>query len=181
MFLTINILCSSLFYLGTNNFDLWGTKMEVMSKEKPALDIPTFFHSILFSYQKKLKEILGSGEAVFVHPVLDTFNTIERERELHLIDGESVDEVLNNFQDQLMKTGLVKKVKFEKIGPEKFLFSVDGCAFSDPCHKLLDPKDVTCTYALIAMALFQSVTGKKVKPAMSEFSSEGAKTIIESL
>lgn len=152
-----------------------------MSKEKPELDIPTFFHSILFAYQKKLKDILGSGEAVFVHPVLDTFNIIEREKGLQLIDGESVEEVLNNFQDKLMKTGLVKKVKFEKMGPEKFLFSVDGCAFSNPCHKLLDPKDVTCTYALLAMALFQSVTGKKVKPAMSEFSPEGAKTIIEAL
>jgi len=155
--------------------------VEKTSEEKPGLDIPTFFHSILFSYQKKLKEILGSGEAVFVHPVLDTFNIIESEQGLHLIDGETVDDVLKNFQDQLTETGLVKKVKFEKIGSEKFLFSVDGCAFSNPCHKLLEPKDVTCTYALIAMALFQSVTGKKVKPAMSEFTSDGAKTIIEAL
>ncbi len=145
------------------------------------MDIPTFFHSILFSYQKKLKEILGSGESIFVHPVLDTFNIIERERGLQLIDGESVEEVLNNFQDQLAKTGLVKKVEFKKLGPEKFLFSVDGCTFADPCHNLLNPKDVTCTYALLVMALFQSVTGKKVKPALSEFSPEGAKTIIESL
>lgn len=116
-----------------------------------------------------------------MHPVLDTFNIIERERGLQLIDGESIEDVLNKFQDQLTKTGLVKKVTFEKLGPEKFLFSVDGCAFSNPCHKLLNPKDVTCTYALLAMALFQSKTGKKVKPAMSEFSPEGAKTIIEPL
>lgn len=152
-----------------------------MSELKPDLDIPTFFHSILFSYQKKLRDILGPGEAVFVHPVLDTFNVIEREKGFNLIDGESLDEVLDNFQKQLLKTGLVKEVTFEKLGPEKFLFSVDGCTFSNPCHKLLDPKDVTCTYALIAMALFQSATGKTVKPALSEFSPEGAETIIEAL
>ena len=32
------------------------------------LDIPTFFHTILFAYQKKLKDILGPGGAIFVHP-----------------------------------------------------------------------------------------------------------------
>jgi hypothetical protein len=145
------------------------------------MDIPTFFHAILFSYQKKLKDILGPGEAVFVHPVLDTFNVIAHEKGMELVDGETLDDVLENFQKELKKTGLVKEASFEKLGPEKFLFSVDGCAFSNPCHKLLDPKDVTCTYALIVMSLFQSKTGKKVKPAMSAFSPEGAKTIIEAL
>ena len=152
-----------------------------MSDSKPVLDIPTFFHSILFAYQKKLSDILGPGEAVFVHPVLETFNIIEREKGLHIIDGETTDEVLKNFQDQLQKTGLVKKVSFEKLGPEKYLFVVDGCAFANPCHQLLEPKDVTCTYAFIVMALFQSITGKTVKPALSEFSPEGAKTVIEAL
>lgn len=116
---------------------------------------------------------------MFVHPVLDTFNIIEREHGLQLIEGETVEEVMDNFRDQLAKTGLVQEVKIEKLGPDKFLFTVDGCTFANPCHKLLDPKDVTCTYALLAMAVFQSVTGKKVKPALSEFSPEGATTVIE--
>ncbi len=149
--------------------------------EKPDLDIPTFFHSILFAYQKKLKDILGPGEAVFVHPVLETFHLIAREKGIKMVDGETVDEIFENFQKELKKTGLVKEATFEKLEPEKYVFHVDGCAFSNPCHTLLDPKDVTCTYALIAMSLFQAKTGKKVKPALSEFSPEGAKTIIEPL
>ena len=91
------------------------------------------------------------------------------------VDGETIDKVFENFQKEL------KKTTFEKLEPEKYVFSVDGCAFSNPCHTLLDPKDVTCTYALIVMSLFQAKTGKKVKPTLSEFSPEGAKTIIEPL
>ena len=51
------------------------------------LDIPTFFHTILFAYQKKLKDILGPGGAIFVHPVLDTISLIEKEKGLNLIKG----------------------------------------------------------------------------------------------
>lgn len=144
-------------------------------------DIPTFFHSVLFAYQKKLKAILGSGEAVFVHPVLETINLIERENGFKLIRGEKLDEIMENFANDLMSTAFVKEASFEKLGPEKYLFKLDGCAFSEQCHKLLEPKDVTCTYSLIAMAIFQLITGKKVKPAMSDFSPKGAKTVIEAL
>ncbi len=144
-------------------------------------DLPTFFHTILFAYQKKLKDILGSGEAVFVHPVLDTINLIERQKGLNLIKGETLDEVFNNFAKELMRTGFLKEATFKKLGNEKYMFHVGCCTFAETCHDLLKPKDVACTYALIAMAIFQSVTGKKVRNVESQFTPDGADTLIEAL
>lgn len=152
-----------------------------MAESKSGFDVPTLFHTILFAYQKKLKDILGSGEAVFVHPVLDTINIIEREKGLNLLKGETLDEIFDNFAKELAMTGFVKEVTFEKLGNEKYMFHIGGCAFAETCHDLLKPKDVACTYALIAMSIFQSVTGKKVKNAESDFTLEGADTVIEAL
>jgi hypothetical protein len=152
-----------------------------LTQPQSDFDVPTFFHTILFAYQKKLKDILGSGESVFVHPVLDTINLIEREKGLNLIKGETLDEVFDNFAKELMKTGFVKEASFENLGNEKFMFHVKGCAFAETCHDLLKPKDVACTFALIAMAIFQSLTGKRVKTAESDFMLDGADTLIEAL
>ena len=48
-----------------------------MSEQLNPTDVPALLHTILFAYQKKLKEVLGSGEAIFVHPVLETLNRID--------------------------------------------------------------------------------------------------------
>jgi hypothetical protein len=45
----------------------------------------------------------------------------------------------------------------------------------------LEPKDVTCPLALIAMAVFEKATGKKVKVSESKYNREGTETIIESM
>lgn len=149
--------------------------------ESNGIDIPTFFHTILFAYQKKLKDILGSGEAIFVHPILDTITIIEREKGLNLIKGETLDEVFENFANELKKTKIVAEATFKQIDTNKYMFTIDGCIFAEHAHDLLKPKDVACPYALIAMAMFQSVTGKKVNPTESVFTEKGADTIIEEL
>ncbi|MEM0095881.1 MAG: hypothetical protein QW660_04520 [Candidatus Bathyarchaeia archaeon] len=46
-------------------------------------------------------------------------------------------------------------------------------------HEEPSPKDVTCPFALIAMAVFQKFTGKKVKVTESTYFKEGTETIIE--
>jgi len=150
-----------------------------MVESEGTIDLPTFFHTILFAYQKRLKDILGSGEAIFVHPVLETISLIEKEGELNLLKGETLDEIYENFSKQLVESKVVEKAWFEKLGPERHVFHVEGCAFAEFSHGLLKPRDVVCPFALIAMSMFQSVTGKKVKVADSEFTSDGTKTLIE--
>ena len=51
-----------------------------------------------------------------------------------------------------------------------------GCAAQT--HDLLKPRDVVCPLALVAMSIFQSVTGKKAQLTESEFTSDGCKTPI---
>ena len=80
------------------------------------LDIATMFHSLLFAYQKSVKGLLGSGSAIFVHPTIETLNKIEKKRGLNLFQGKSLDEVYANLSNFFLKTGVVKKFTFEKVG-----------------------------------------------------------------
>jgi len=149
-----------------------------MTESTNPFNVPMFFHTILFAYQKKLREVLGSGEAIFVHPVLDTINAVDKMNKLSVIRGDNLDEILENFSRDVVASQVVKKAYFEKVHDEKFVFYVEGCAFANPTHDLLKPKDVACPLALVAMSIFQSVTGKKVQIADSEFVSDGSKTPI---
>jgi len=92
-----------------------------------------------------------------------------------------LDEVFENFAGELKKTGVITDVAFKKLGAERYAFLVDGCAFAKYAHDLLKPRDVACPYALVAMSIFQSVTGKKVKSNESYFTPNGAETIIEAI
>ena len=149
-----------------------------MAESDTALNVPAFFHAILFAYQKKLNEVLGSGEAIFVHPVLETISKIDKKNGLSMIRGGSLAEVFENFAKDLVASKVVEKAWFEKNGAESYTFYVEGCAFAAATHDLLKPKDVVCPLALVAMSIFQSVTGKKVQLTESEFTSDGCKTPI---
>jgi len=144
------------------------------------LDMTTLFHSVLFAYQKAIKQILGSEAAsAFIHPVLETVRKINEKKGVTLIEGKDLDEVLENLSRNFINTGLVKEATFQKIGSERYLFRIDRCLWAKSVHKELELVDVTCPYALVAMAIFQEVTGKKVKVRESNYFVEGCETIIE--
>jgi hypothetical protein len=149
-----------------------------LAESEAALNVPAFFHALLFAYQKKLNEFLGSGEAIFVHPVLATISKIDRKSGLSMIRGGTLAEVFENFAKDLVASKVVVKAWFEKKGPESYTFHIEGCSFAEQTHDLLKPKDVVCPLALVAMSIFQSVTGKKVQLTESEFTSDGCKTPI---
>jgi hypothetical protein len=151
---------------------------ESESDVSTALDVPAFFHVILFAYQKTLRRVLGSGEAIFVHPVLEIMSKIDKEKGLGAIRGETLDEVFSNFAKDLLASHVVTKAWFEKTGSESYTFHVEGCRFAPHTHGLLKPKDVVCPLALVAMSMYNSESGKKVQLAETEFSCDGAKTLI---
>jgi hypothetical protein len=145
------------------------------------MDLATLFHSLLFAYQKSVKELLGSGSAIFVHPMIETLNNVERKRGLNLLKGKSLDEAYTNLSNFFLKTGVVKEFTFQKVDSEKYVLKVDGCIWASHIHEELKPKDVTCPYALLAMAVFEKVTGRKVKVTDSIYLQTGTETIIEAL
>ena len=55
------------------------------------------------------------------------------------------------------------------------------CRFAGRVHHLLEPKDVTCLYGIMAFYLAEKSSGKKVAKALSEFTSTDAHTLVEFL
>ena len=101
------------------------------------LDVGTLFHCILFAYQKALKDILGTGSAVFVHPVLKTVARISEKQGINLVEGDSIDEVFDNLSRLIEETGFLKEFRFEKLGSERYVLHIDGCVWASHIHEEL--------------------------------------------
>jgi hypothetical protein len=148
-------------------------------KKLDPLDIGSLFHAILFAYQKSVKEILGSGATIFVHPVLNIVQTIHEKTGVNLIKGRDIDEVFENLSEIMPTSGMVREFRFEKLDPERYILHVEGCAWAPHIHEELKPTDVVCPLALLAMSIFQKTTKTKVRVADSEYTKTGTNTIIE--
>ncbi len=122
-------------------------------KKLDPMDIGSLWHGILFAYQKSVKEVLGSGAAIFVHPVLDVIQRIEKKTGVNLIRGSDIDEVFENLSEIMPTSGVVRGFRFEKLGPNRYILHVEGCFYAPHIHEELKPTDVVCPYALIARAL----------------------------
>ena len=128
-----------------------------------------------------LKPSCRRVSAIFVHPTIETLNKIEKKRGSNLFKGKSLDEVYANLSDFFLKMGVVQEFTFEKVGACKYVLRVDGYMWARHIHEELKPEDVTCPFALLAMAVFEKVIGRKVKVADSRYFKEGTETIIEAL
>jgi hypothetical protein len=138
-------------------------------------------HSILFAYQKSVRDILRTGDAIFVDPVIDTINKLHRKIGVSLSEGRNVDEVMENYAKRLMMRGLVKKSVIEKQSEEEYMLKIEGCALNrdGKVHELLKPKDVTCPWGIIAQAIYSKSTGKKVAVTDSAFEKDLSATGIK--
>jgi hypothetical protein len=150
-----------------------------MKERLEEADIGTLLHAILFAYQKAVKDILGTGAAIFVHPVLDTIKRIKERAGVNLIKGRNINEVFENLSRIMPTMGIVRGFRFEKMATERYVLHVDGCVWAPHIHEELKPKDVTCPFALIAMAIFEETLKKKVKVTDSEYHKDGTETVIE--
>jgi len=153
--------------------------VEVTDQKPP--EMCNFFHTILFAYQKTAKDILGSGEAVLIHPILDKINLVTNKQNQVLLEEKNLEKILENSLENMLKNGAVKWVDFEYTDDGKYVFHVKGCKYSKHIHEFLNTKDTTCPLALVIMASLQLITGKKIRPTDSEYSKTGTKTVIEFL
>ena len=144
-------------------------------------DMCDFFHALLFSYQKSVKDILGPGEAAFLHPILEKIISVTNKQNLGFPEEENPDKVLEDFLEELLKKGTVKWVELKEQRDGNYLFRVEGCRFSKHIHGFANTEDTTCPLALAVMAFLQVSTGKKVRPADSKYTKTGTKTVIEFL
>ena len=154
--------------------------------EKPSAtldynDVGTLLHGMLFAYQKAVKDVLGTGSAVFVHPILEIVRRIGGRTGVNLMSGSNVDEVFANLSTIVPTAGIMKAFRFEKLGHQRYVVHVEECVWAPHIHHELKPKDVTCPFALLAMAVFEEATKGKIRVMDSEYSQNGTKTTIELL
>ncbi len=148
------------------------------SNELAGLNIGTLFHGLLFAYQKAAKNVLGSGCEVFVQPTLEILANINDEYNLGLFKDKTLEKAVASFSKMLLNANAVKKITFKDMGSGKYLLRVDGCAWAKHIHKELKPKDVTCPFALIVMAIYRKYSGEKVEETESRYFEEGTETEI---
>lgn len=142
-------------------------------------DVGALFHSVLFAYQKALRDVLGEvSSSIITGRTVPIIEKIIGKASPGLVQAEDMDEALKKFADLLMASELAGRADVKKEG-EKYILDIYGCVFAGHVHDMLDPKDVTCPWGIIAMSIAQKTNKQKVKMALSKFSPEGSRTPIE--
>src|SRR4030066_1226459 len=153
-----------------------------MSEEqKYMMDIGTIFHNLFFSYQKSLKNVLGTGSEIFVDPTINLLMNSEDEDRLKLVSSPTLEEALKNFGDFLVKSRVIQSYDIKKTDEEKYAFKINDCVWAGHIHKTIQPKDVVCPFGLVAMALYKKFTGNTLNERESNYYSNGSETTLEPL
>jgi len=144
------------------------------------LEVGTLYHSLLFSYQRGLKHYMGPRANVYVHPAIEHLLSMDEEGGLKLGNSKSFEEAVSAFTDFLVRSKMVKNCTLEKTSEETYVFRVEGCIWAGKVHtRQVSLKDVTCPYALIAMAFYKKYKGFISRENYSEYLHDGTETVLE--
>ena len=147
---------------------------------KNLVEVGTVYHSLLFSYQRGLKYYMGPRANVYVHPAIEHLLNMDEEGGLKLDNSKCFEEAVSVFTDFLVRSKMVKNCTLEKTREEKYVFRVEGCIWAGKVHtRQVSPKDVTCPYALIAMAFYKKYKGFISRENDSEYFHDGTETVLE--
>ena len=146
---------------------------------KNLLEVGTIYHSLLFSYQRALKFHMGSRANIYVNPAIDHLLKMDEEGGLKLDKSKTFEEAVSAFTDFVVRSKIVKNCNLEKVDEDKYAFRVEGAWSSKSHTREVSLKDVTCPYALVAMALYKKYKGFVSNENESEYFSNGTETILE--
>jgi len=125
-----------------------------------------------------MRDAMGHNPAqTLAHLSMPIISDLTEQISPELLTAKAPDEALDGIADLLNASQNIT-VKIEKRNPSHVLHC-EGCAYAPHVHTLLMPQDVTCPWAIFAMALFQRITKCRVKMNPSEFTSSGSKTVIQ--
>jgi len=144
-------------------------------------EVANLLHSLLMAHLVTLRDILGSGRAIFVCPILDNFTKISKATAVHVAKSQSLDTALENLSKTIKASGLVEDFQYEKLGAQEYIVPVEGCIWAPETHKKLNTKDLTCPFALTTRSIVQAHSGKKVENADSEYREKGTKTRVKTM
>ncbi len=144
-------------------------------------DVGTLLHNLLFSYQKATKQVSGDGHEVFYHPTIDLLLKIEERAKMKFVTANTLDEALTNFSSFLVKAQVLKNFAYKKSENGKYTVSVEGCVWASHIHRELEPDNVICPWAMIAMAIVQKFEVERLKENGSNYLPDGSVTVLEPL
>lgn len=137
------------------------------------------FHSLLFACQRGLMESAGGEATRKLLPFVREY--LERSGISGLLDETETDDpvdLLENLGEALAESNLIQS--YEAMRTEKGLdFAAKGCVFAKKVHASLDPRDVTCPYGMLAIAIIEKRFGRCVNKAISTFTPSDSETSIE--
>jgi hypothetical protein len=123
---------------------------------------------------------MGSRANIYVNPAIDHLLKMDEEGGLKLDKSKTFEEAVSAFTGFLVRSKMVKNCSLEKASEDKYAFRVEGCIWSSKVHtRQVSLKDVTCPYALVAMALYKKYKGFVSNENESEYFSNGTETILE--
>jgi hypothetical protein len=123
---------------------------------------------------------MGSRANIYVNPAIDHLLKMDEEGGLKLDKSKTFEEAVSAFTGFLVRSKMVKNCGLEKVSEDKYAFRVEGCIWSSKVHtRQVSLKDVTCPYALVAMALYKKYKGFVSNENESEYFSNGTETILE--
>ncbi len=150
-----------------------------MDEKFQQLDLAAMFHSLLFAYQKTLGDVMGTKATQALLPRVTSYlEKAGATTALGSIRSRNPEEALKQFGELLVRSGMVGEVSVHSA-EGGFQFVVKHCMFAEHVHELLQPRDVTCPYALLAMFLVKKNTGREVEDSLSAFSKTDSHTPIK--
>jgi hypothetical protein len=123
---------------------------------------------------------MGSNAKIYVHPAIENLLEMDDEGGLKLDKSKTFEEAVAAFADFLSRSKIVKSCVLDKIEEDKYVFKVEGCFWAGKVHnRQVSLKDVTCPYALVAMALYKKYKGFISSENESEYFYNGTETLLE--
>jgi len=101
-------------------------------------EVANLLHSLLIAYQVTLRDILGSGRAIFVCPVLDNFTKISKATAVHVAESQSLTTALQDLSKTIKASGIVNNFHYEKLSAQEYVVHVEGCTWAPETYKKLD-------------------------------------------
>ena len=144
------------------------------------LEVGTVYHNLFFSYQRGLKRYMGPRANHYINPTIEHLLEMDEEGGLKLEKSKTFEEAVSVFTDFLVRSKIVDYCTLKTVNSGKYVFRVEGCIWSGKVHNPeVNLKDVTCPYALVAMALYKKFKGVVSNENDSEYFSNGTETILE--
>jgi hypothetical protein len=138
-------------------------------------------HAVLFGLEKVLMTRYNANYKILIPYILEELDTLLQE--IQIIDKDkSLDENLEEVKKFLSNKYVLEGVSFEKIGQNKYKFSIEECKSATAgVHDLLKMEKGSCPWPVIVAAFVSRYLGedKSVEIGDSEFTEKGSTTILE--